>query len=217
MKNRLIPCVLACLMIFLVGCNGNTAKEAAQEITKTETSFPAGNTETDSQEETAEEPESTTVQEETPITAEESQSTAERQTVATVQTKPAEEKTADTPATEKQTEQPKEQTTAEQKPVEKPTEKPAEPKPTEPHKQTFDVSPYVSYAKEYAVSIGLSLDITATECWDNPISANPNRSGIKSDIESRLNRYKNSEGFTAVWIWTEKLSDTDYNIYIGYC
>lgn len=226
MKNRLIPCVLACLMIFLVGCNGNTAKEAAQEITKTETSFPAGNTETNSQEDTAEEPESTAVQEETPITAEESKPTAESQTVATVQTKPAEEKTADTPATEKpkaeppkqtttqaepekQPEQPKEQTTAEQKP--------AEPKPTEPPKQTFDVSPYVSYAKEYAVSIGLSLDSTATECWDNPISANPNRSGIKSDIESRLNRYKNSEGFTAVWIWTEKLSDTEYNIYIGYC
>ena len=91
MKNRLIPCVLACLMIFLVGCTGNTAKEAAQEITKTETSFPAGNTETNSQEKTAEEPESTTVQEETPITAEESQSTAESQTVATVQTKPAED------------------------------------------------------------------------------------------------------------------------------
>lgn len=230
MKNRLIPCVLACLMIFLVGCNGNTAKEAAQEITKTETSFPAGNTETDSQEETAEEPESTTVQEETPITAEESQSTAERQTVATVQTKPAEDKTAETPVTEKtkaeppkqtttqaepenQPEQPKEQTTAEPNPV----EKPAEPEPTEPPKQTFDVSPYVSYAQEYAVSIGLSLDSTATECWDNPISANPNRSGIKADIESRLNRYKNSEGFTAVWIWAEKLSDTEYNIYIGYC
>ena len=226
MKNRLIPCVLACLMIFLVGCTGNIAKEAAQEITKTETSFPAGNTETDSQEETAEEPESTAVQEEIPITAEESQSTAESQTVTTVQTKPAEDKTAETPVTEKpkaeppkqtttqaetekQPEQPKEQTTAEQKP--------AEPKPTEPPKQTFDVSPYVSYAKEYAVSIGLSLDITATECWDNPISANPNRSDIKSDIESRLNRYKNSEGFTAVWIWTEKLSDTEYNIYIGYC
>lgn len=234
MKNRLIPCVLACLMIFLVGCNGNTAKEAAQEITKTETSFPAGNTETNSQEDTAKKPESTAVQEETPITAKESQSTAESQTVAAVQTKPAEDKTAETPVTEKpkaeppkqtttqtepekQTEQPKEQTTAEQKPVEKPTEKPAEPKPTEPHKQTFDVSPYVSYAKEYAVSIGLSLDSTATECWDNPISANPNRSDIKSDIESRLNRYKNSEGFTAVWIWTEKLSDTEYNIYIGYC
>ena len=69
MKNRLIPCVLACLMIFLVGCSGNTAKEAAQEITKTETSFPAGNTETNSQEDTAKKPESTAVQEETPITA----------------------------------------------------------------------------------------------------------------------------------------------------
>ena len=232
MKNRLIPCVLACLMIFLVGCNGNTAKEAAQEITKTETSFPAGNTETQSQEETAEEPENPAVEETAPITAEESQSTAESQTVATVQTKPAEEKSADNPVTEKpkaetpqqtptvpekQPEQPKEQTTAEQKPVEKPTEKPAEPKPTEPPKQTFDVSPYVSYAQEYAVSIGLSLDSTATECWDNPISANPNRSDIKADIESRLNRYKNSEGFTDVWIWTEKLSDTEYNIYIGYC
>ena len=191
MKNRLIPCVLACLMIFLVGCTGNTAKEAAQEITKTETSFPAGNTETNSQEDTAEEPESTAVQEDTPITAEESQSTAESQTVATVQTKPAEDKTAETPVTEKPN--------------------------AEPPKQTFDVSPYVSYAKEYALSIGLSLDSTATECWDNPISANPNRSGIKSDIESRLNRYKNSEGFTAVWIWTEKLSDTEYSIYIGYC
>ena len=218
MKNRLIPCVLACLMIFLVGCNGNTAKEAAQEITKTETSFPAGNTETDSQEETAEEPESTTVQEETPITAEESQSTAERQTVATVQTKPAEEKTADTPATEKPKAEPPKQTTTQAEP-EKQTEQPKEQTTAEAGRlpQAFDVSPYVSYAKEYAVSIGLSLDITATECWDNPISANPNRSGIKSDIESRLNRYKNSEGFTAVWIWTEKLSDTDYNIYIGYC
>ena len=35
MKNRLIPCVLACLMIFLVGCTGNTAKEAAQAMVDT--------------------------------------------------------------------------------------------------------------------------------------------------------------------------------------
>ena len=203
-----------CLMIFLVGCTGNTAKEAAQEITKTETSFPAGNTETNSQEDTAEEPESTAVQEDTPITAEESQSTAESQTVATVQTKPAEDKTAETPVTEKPNAEPPKQTTTQAEPEKQP-EQPKE--PTEPPKQTFDVSPYVSYAKEYALSIGLSLDSTATECWDNPISANPNRSGIKSDIESRLNRYKNSEGFTAVWIWTEKLSDTEYSIYIGYC
>ena len=234
MKKRLTACMIACFMILLVGCSSNTAKEAAKNETKTETSFPAGNTETQSQEETLNEQESTVVQEKTPNTTDESRKVDESKAISNVQTKPAEDKTAETPVTEKpkaeplkqtttqaetekQPEQPKEQTTAEQKPVEKPTEKPAEPKPTEPPKQTFDVSPYVSYAKEYAVSIGLSLDSTATECWDNPISANPNRSGIKSDIESRLNRYKNSEGFTAVWIWTEKLSDTEYSIYIGYC
>lgn len=224
MKNRLITCVLACLMIFLVGCNGNTAKEAAQEITKTETSFPAGNTETQSQEETSTEQERAVIQGKTPNTTEKAKIVEESRAITNVQTKPAEEKSADNPVTEKpktetpqqtptqavpekQPEQPKEQTTAEKK---------SEEKPAEPPKQVFDVSPYVRYAKEYAVSIGLSLDSTATECWDNPISANPNRSGIKSDIESRLNRYKNSEGFTAVWIWAEKASDTEYNIYIGY-
>lgn len=68
-----------------------------------------------------------------------------------------------------------------------------------------------------AQSIGLELDSTATDCWDNPITANAKRTGIKDDIQSRLNRYKNVEGFTAVWVWVEKVSDTEYEIYIGYC
>lgn len=172
MKKRLTAYMLACLMILLVGCSSNTVKEAAKNETNTETSFPAGNTETHSQEET----EKSAVREKATITADESQSTAESQTVATVQTKPAEEKSADNPVTEKpktetpqqtptqavpekQPEQPKGQTTTEKKSEEKPAEKPAE-----PPKQVFDVSPYVSYAKEYAVSIGLSLDSTTTEC-----------------------------------------------------
>ena len=225
MKKRLTACMLACFMILLVGCSSNTAKEAAKNETKTETSFPAGNTETQSQEETSTEQESSVVQEKAPNATDESTRVAESRTGSNVQSEPAEEKSPEkqksepskqtnTPtASEKNTEHSKEPTSATQKP----TEKPKETKPTEPPKQTFDVSEYVSYAKSYAQSIGLELDSTATECWDNPISANSNRSGIKSDIESRLNRYKNSEGFTAVWIWTEKLSDTDYNIYIGYC
>lgn len=60
------------------------------------------------------------------------------------------------------------------------------------------------------------IDKTATECWDNPISANANNKNIGSDIEGRLNRYKNVEGFTFVWIWAEKISDTQYELYIGY-
>ena len=82
--------------------------------------------------------------------------------------------------------------------------------------EEFDISHWISYAQNYAQSIGLTLDETATECWDNPISANANNKNIGSDIEGRLNRYKNIEGFTFVWIWAEKISDTQYELYIGY-
>ena len=82
--------------------------------------------------------------------------------------------------------------------------------------EEFDISYWISYAQNYAQSIGLTLDETATECWDNPISANANNKNIGADIESRLNRYKNVDGFTSVWIWAEKVSDTQYELYIGY-
>ena len=225
MKKRLTACMLACFMILLVGCSSNTAKEAAKNETKTETSFPAGNTETQSQEETSTEQESSVVQEKAPNATDERTRVAESRTVSNVQSEPAEEKSPEKPkaepskqtntptVSEKHTKQSKEPTSA----IPKPTEKPKEPKPTEPPKQTFDVSEYVSYAKSYAQSIGLELDSTATECWDNPVTANSRRTGIKDDINSRLNRYKNVEGFTAVWVWAEKVSDTEYEIYIGYC
>ena len=82
--------------------------------------------------------------------------------------------------------------------------------------EEFDINYWISYAQNYAQNIGLTLDETATECWDNPISANANNKNIGSDIEGRLNRYKNIEGFTFVWIWAEKISDTQYEFYIGY-
>ena len=82
--------------------------------------------------------------------------------------------------------------------------------------EEFDISYWISYAQNYAQSIGLIIGETATECWDNPISANVNNKNIGADIESRLNRYKNVEGFSSVWIWAEKISDTQYELYIGY-
>ena len=82
--------------------------------------------------------------------------------------------------------------------------------------EEFDINYWISYAQNYAQSIGLTLDETATECWDNPISANANNKNIGADFESRLNRYKNVDGFTSVWIWAELISDTQYEIYIGY-
>ena len=82
--------------------------------------------------------------------------------------------------------------------------------------EKFDISYWISYAQNYAKSIGLIIDKTATECWDNPISANANNKNIGSDIEGRLNRYKNIEGFTSVWIWAEKISYAQYELYIVY-
>ena len=82
--------------------------------------------------------------------------------------------------------------------------------------EEFDINYWISYAQNYAQSIGLILDETATECWDNPLSANASSKNTCADIESRLNRYKNVEGFTSVWIWAEKISDTQYELYIGY-
>ncbi|MGN0527281.1 MAG: hypothetical protein ACI4IF_07580 [Acutalibacteraceae bacterium] len=80
----------------------------------------------------------------------------------------------------------------------------------------FDISYWISYAQNYAQSIGLTFEETAIECWDNPISANASSKNIGADIESRMNRYKNTEKFSSVWIWAEKLSDTQYELYIGY-
>lgn len=82
--------------------------------------------------------------------------------------------------------------------------------------EEFDISYWISYSQNYAQVIGLTLDETATECWDNPISANVSNKNIGTDIESRLNRYRNVEGFTTVWIWAEKISYTQYELYIGY-
>lgn len=101
----------------------------------------------------------------------------------------------------------------------KPTEKP---KPTEtsaPVKETepaFDIDYWISYAQNYAKSVGLRLESSAVDCWDNPISANAKCKYLERDIKSRLNRYAKDEDITDVWIWAEKVSDNSYEIYIGY-
>ncbi len=121
------------------------------------------------------------------------------------------------PSDEKKEEKPIESKPIEEKPSELPKEEVIEEtKPEVIEEVSFDVTPYIAYANEYARSIGLSVDPNASGCWDNPISANAQKNSIKGDIKSRLDRYKNIEGFSAVYIWSEKITDTSYNIYIGY-
>lgn len=94
------------------------------------------------------------------------------------------------------------------------TEPETDTEPTEA--ESYDIEAHLSFARSYAESIGLTLDSTAVDCWDNPISANPNLTNVDENITSRLNRYKNVEGFTAVWIWAVQVSENGYAIYIGY-
>lgn len=46
MRKKWVVCMIACLMILLAGCNGNTAKETARNDTDKRISSTAGNTET---------------------------------------------------------------------------------------------------------------------------------------------------------------------------
>lgn len=101
--------------------------------------------------------------------------------------------------------------------------KPAEEQPAEPQQPVesvqqpeFNIQIWIDYAENYAVSIGLLLDSQAVECWDNPISAGPQSRYLERDIQSRINRYSRDVDITAVWIWAEKRSDGNYDIFIGY-
>ena len=97
---------------------------------------------------------------------------------------------------------------------------------TEPIKETvseaeiiqskFDINYWITFAKEYAVSVGLTLDSEAVSCWDNPIGAGAHCIYLERDIKSRLNRYAKDEDITDVWIWVEPADNYCYDIYIGY-
>lgn len=105
--------------------------------------------------------------------------------------------------------------------TESPTEEPSvpaitEPEPTSEPEPTFDIEHWISYAKSTAVSLGLTLDSSATDCWDNPITAKPTCIYLERDINSRLNRYAKDGEITAVWIWYECVGTSSYLIYIGY-
>ena len=91
-----------------------------------------------------------------------------------------------------------------------------EPEPTLEIEPVFDIEHWISYAKSTAVSLGLTLDSSATDCWDNPISAEQGCIYLERDINSRLNRYAKDEEITAVCIWYECIGTSSYLIYIGY-
>ena len=101
--------------------------------------------------------------------------------------------------------------------TESPKEEPSVPTITEPEPEpAFDIDYWISYAKSTAVSLGLTLENSATECWDNPITADQGCIYLERDINSRLKRYAEDKSSTDVWIWYECVGTDKYLIYIGY-
>ena len=105
--------------------------------------------------------------------------------------------------------------------TESPTEEPSAPATTEPEPApepvpAFDIDYWISYAKSTAVSLGLTLENSATECWDNPITADQGCIYLERDINSRLKRYAEDESITDICIWYECIGTGSYLIYIGY-
>lgn len=112
-------------------------------------------------------------------------------------------------------------------PTQQPTPPPAEetPKveqpqeiipPEEPAVPEFNIQTWIDYAKTYVVSVGLRLESSADDCWDNPITAGAYSTCLERDIAGRLDRYSRDEDITDVWIWTQARSDGSYDLYIGY-
>ena len=98
-----------------------------------------------------------------------------------------------------------------------PTEEPSVPAITEPEPEpAFDIDYWISYAKSTAVSLGLTLENSATECWDNPITADQGCIYLERDINLRLKRYAEDESITDICIWYECIGTGSYLIYIGY-
>ena len=87
---------------------------------------------------------------------------------------------------------------------------------TEPPKAEFDVNYWLSFAKSYALQIGLEIDPTAVDCWDNPTTANADCIYLERDLTHRLDRYNRDDDITAVNIWAESLGNGNYLIYVAY-
>ena len=236
MKKARIIAVIAALIVSLSGCANTDRPQTIQdssgietmasetyERTKPEDRSSASVSE--SKESTADSP--ATVKAETESAqAENSQPIAEQSPAAQKQSPqtavPNKTPKPETPKAVEPTPEPK------PTPTQQPTPSPAEetpkveqpqettPAPEEPAVPEFNIQTWIDYAKTYAVSVGLRLESSAVDCWDNPITAGAYSTCLERDIAGRLDRYSRDEDITDVWIWAQARSDGSYDLYIGY-
>lgn len=210
MKNARIIAVLVLLTLSLSGCaNACRSEVAVPSSQETVTAEPAQSTV--SQESTA-----VSVSESTEIPAE---STAEpkMEKAQPEVSIPAKEETPPTVSSPTETTPPKApKPEPPTEPMATQLQEPEPPAAEEPTEPAFDIQTWIDYAKVYAESVGLRLEGSAVDCWDNPIDADSDCIYLERDICSRLNRYAADETITEVWVWYEAVGANSYLIYIGY-
>lgn len=219
--EKMLAALLAGLIILsLTGCGADKINDGSESgAISTESSITATVTDSTS-EPTAESSLHAGTESTTKSTAEKekAESTAPADSGRKADTaKPAETESPTAPP--KQTEPPKVTEPPESKPTESP--KSVDPTPTETEKpkpadSQFDINYWIEFARKYAENIGLAINPEAVSCWDNPIIAGPNSKYLERDIKTRMNRYKNVEGFTDIWVWAEPDENGNYRLFIGY-
>ena len=210
MKNARIIAVLVLLALSLSGCaNAGRSEVSAPSSQETVMADPVQGT-------MPQESTTVSVSESTEIPTESTVPTETVEAKSEVST-PAKEETPPTVSSPTETTQPK---ASEPEPSEEPAEtRPQEPEPPAaegPAEPAFDIQTWIDYAKAYAESVGLRLESSAVDCWDNPIDADADCIYLERDICSRLNRYAADETITDVWVWYEAVGANSYLIYIGY-
>ena len=210
MKNTRIIAVLVLLALSLSGCaNAERFEVSAPSSQETVTTEPAQSTVP--QESTA-----VSVSESTEIPAER---IAEPNPVETKPeiSAPAKEKAPPTVSSPTETTPPKvSEPEPQEEPAETPPQEPELPAAEEPTEPVFDIQTWIDYAKAYAESVGLRLESSAVDCWDNPTTANADCIYLERDLMHRLDRYNRDDDITAVNIWAESLGNGNYLIYIAY-
>lgn len=225
MKKARIIAVMAALIVSLSGCANTDHPQTIQDSSGIETvaseTYERTEPEDRSSASVSESKESTanntaTVKAETESAQAENLQSAAEQSHAPVTQPPQTAVPNNTPKADEPT------------PTQQPTPPPAEetpkieqpqetiPAPEEPAVPEFNIQTWIDYAKTYAVSVGLRLESSAVDCWDNPITAGAYSTCLERDIAGRLDRYSRDEDITDVWIWAQERSDGSYDLYIGY-
>ena len=234
MKPKIAVLLLAVLLCLTTGCNNAShiaetpdpisssdsnivpsEAETAQAEKKTEVDRPQS-TESQTDSRAAEFPasvsESDTQTTEVPDQADHSTAVLPQPSEPEKKTDESERRPETAAPTEK--EQPTPPATEEPKPADQ--AQPTEPPKQESTEPAFDISYWISFAKSYAESVGLTLNSEAVYCWDNPIAAGSQCKYTERDIKGYLSRYAKDPDITDVWIWYEQTGTGSFEVYIGY-